>query len=288
MRHFFAGSLLAVILLTGCGPSAQETEFVAQKALLERQNRGIRELIAEAEQGSLVPADRFLVGIDERIVADLLRSQLPMERPLGKRFIVHLDSATVLLRDKFGAITLEGDVHRPATPQRKTAVRIHGGLGAVVIDPDTDLLNITIAIDRLELLQAGILDKVLGHGGKKFMAEKGRGMLQDALPTLKIPVGLAQKIRLPAIRESALQLDSLVVPLSVSVERVIAAGGKLWVTVDAEVGKVTGAEEGVGVSVKRRPKSSAVTAPKPVPRTGTPSPSSSSQPEKTKRSGGGT
>jgi len=288
MRHFFAGSLLAVILLTGCGPSAQETEFVAQKALLERQNRGIRELIAEAEQGSLVPADRFLVGIDERIVADLLRSQLPMERPLGKRFIVHLDSATVLLRDKFGAITLEGDVHRPATPQRKTAVRIHGGLGAVVIDPDTDLLNITIAIDRLELLQAGILDKVLGHGGKKFMAEKGRGMLQDALPTLKIPVGLAQKIRLPAIRESALQLDSLVVPLSVSVERVIAAGGKLWVTVDAEVGKVTGAEEGLGVSVKRRPKSSAVTAPKPVPRTGTPSPSSSSQPEKTKRSGGGT
>jgi len=288
MRHFFAGSLLAATLLAGCGPSAQETEFIAQKALLERQNRGIRELIAEAEQGSLVPADRFLVGIDERIVAELLRSQLPMERPLGKRFIVHLDSATVLLRDKFGAITIEGDVHRPSTPQRKTKVRIHGGLGAVVIDPNTDLLNITIAIDRLELLQAGIMDKVLGHGGKKFMAEKGRGMLQDALPTLKIPVGLAQKIRLPAVRESALQLDSLVVPLSVSVERVIAAGGKLWVTVDAEVGKVTGAEEGVGVSVKRRPKSTAAPAPKPVPQFGAPSPSSSSPPEKTKRNGGGT
>ena len=288
MRHFFAGSLLAVILLTGCGPSAQETEFVAQKALLERQNRGIRELIAEAEQGSLVPADRFLVGIDERIVAELLRSQLPMERPLGKRFIVHLDSATVLLRDKFGAITIEGDVHRPATPQRKTKVRIHGGLGTVVIDPNTDLLNITIAIDRLELLQTGILDKVLGHGGKKFMAEKGRGMLQDALPTLKIPVGLAQRIRLPAIRESALQLDSLVVPLSVSVERVIAAGGKLWVTVDAEVGKVTGAEEGVGVSVKRRPKSAAVPAPKPAPESGAARPPNSSQPEKARGNGGGT
>lgn len=253
MRRFSAGLLSAVALLAGCGPSGEETEFVAHKAFLERQNRGIRELIAEAEQGSLVPSGRFLVGIDEEIVADLLRSQLPMERPLGKRFIVHLDAATVRLRDKFGVITIEGDVHRPATPQRKTRVRIHGGLGAVVIDPGTDLLNITIAIDRLELLQAGILDKALGRGGKKFVAETGRGMLQDALPTLKIPVGLAQKIRLPAIRESALQLDSLVVPLNVSVERVIAAGGKLWVTVDAEVGKVTGAEAGVGVSVQRKP-----------------------------------
>lgn len=251
MRDFMAVSLLAATLLAGCGPSTQEADFLAQKALLERQNRGLRELIAEAEQGSLVPADRFLVGIDERIVADLLRSQLPLERPLGKRFIVHLDSATVHLRDKFGAITLEGDVHRPETPQRKTAVRIYGGLGAVAIDPATDLLNINIAIDHLELLQAGILDKVLGRGGKKFMADKGRGMLQDALPTLKIPVGLTQQIRLPAVRESAMQLDSLAVPLSVSVERVIAAGGKLWVTVNAEVGKMTGANTGVGVSVKR-------------------------------------
>jgi len=287
MRPFVAGTLLAAALLAGCGPSTQETEFTTQKALLERQNRGLRELIAEAEQGSLVPADRFLVGIDERIVADLLRSQLPMERPLGKRFIVHLDSATVRLRDKFGVITIEGDVHRPATPQRKTRVRIHGGLGAVVIDPDTDLLNIKIAIDRLELLQAGMLDKLLGRGGKKFLAEKGHGMLQEALPTLKIPVGLAQKIRLPAIRESALQLDSLVVPFNVSVERVIAAGGKLWVTVDAEVGKVTGAEAGLGVSVKRRPKS-AVPSAKPAPDSGAASPPGSAPPQKTQTKGGGT
>ena len=107
----------------------ERAEFVTanclcRKAMLERQNQGIRELIAEAERGSLVPRDRFLIGIDEAIVGDLFRTQLPLERPLGKHFRVHLDSATVSLRDKFGAITIEGYVYRPRRPDRRTAVRV--------------------------------------------------------------------------------------------------------------------------------------------------------------------
>jgi hypothetical protein len=282
------GCLLAAGLLAGCAPSGQETDFLARKASLQRQNRGIRELIAEAERGSLVPTDRFLVGIDEKIVADLLRSQLPLERPLGKRFIVHLHSATVLLRDKFGAITIEGSIYRRKTPERKTAVRILGGLGAVAIDPKTDLLSVSIALDRIELLEAGILEKFLGSGGKKFIAEKGRGYLQDALPALKIPVGLAQNLRVPAIQEGPIQLDSLVVPLNLSVERVIAVGGKLWVTLNAEVGKVTGGEEGLGVAVKKKPrKPGAAPSPKPLPRSGAASPPGSSRPANTNHAGGG-
>ena len=293
MRDTAVGYLLAAGLaaglLAGCAPSGQETEFLARKALLQRQNRGIREMIAEAERGSLVPADRFLVGIDEKIVADLLRVQLPVERPLGKRFIVHLDRATVLLRDKFGAITIEGNIHRPETPERKTAVRILGGLGAVAIDPKTDLLSVSIAIDRLELLEAGILEKFLGPGGKKFLSDKGRGMLQDALPALQIPVGLAQNIRVPAIQAGPIQLDSLVVPLNLSVERVIAAGGKLWVTLHAEVGKVTGGEEGLEVAVKKKPrKPVAAPSAKPLSKTGATSPPGSSGPEPANRAGGGT
>jgi hypothetical protein len=160
-----------------------------------------------------------------------------------------------LLRDKFGAITIEGNLHRRATPERKTAVRIFGGLGAVTIDPVTDLLSISIAIDHIELLQAGILESILGRGGKKFLAERGRGLLQDAIPNLQIPVALGRDIKIPAFQEGGIKLDSLVVPLNLSVERIIAAGGKLWVTLHAEVGKVIGAEGGLGVAVKKKPKS---------------------------------
>lgn len=250
--------LLASGFLAGCAPSEEESVFLARKALLERQNRGIRELIAEGERGSMVPADRFLVGIDEKIVGDLFSAQLPLERPLGKHFMVRLDSATVLLRDKLGVVTIEGTIYRPATPDRRTAVRIFGGLGAVVVDSTTDMLSISIAIDHIELLQAGMLESVLGRGGKKFLAEKGRGMLQDALPDLRIPVVLGRKIQIPAFEEGGIRLDSLVVPLNLSVERVIAARNKLWVTLNADIGRVTGAEEGLGVVIKKKPRAKGV------------------------------
>ena len=246
--------LLVATLLAGCAPSQEETTFLASKALLERQNQGIRELIQEEESGSLVPTDRFLIGVDESIVGGLLRSQLPLERPLGKRFVVRLESATVSLRDKFGVITIEGSVHRKKAPDKKTAVRILGGLGAVAIDSTTDRLHVNIAIDQVEILQAGILEGVLGRGGKKFLSEKGRPLIQDALPPLEIPVVLGRSIKIPSLQEEGFQLDSLLVPLHLSVERVIAAGGKLWVTLNAEVGTVTGAEEGLGVAIKKKPK----------------------------------
>ena len=261
MPRSLALGLLGLLSLAGCAPSEQETQYLAQKALLARQNQGIRELIAEAERGSMVPTDRFLLGIDEKLVAELLSAQLPLERPLGKRFIVRIDSATVLLRDKFGAITIDGTVYRPKTPDRKTALRVYGGLGAVSIDSTTDMLSIAIAIDHIELVQAGILEDVLGRGGKKFVAEKARDRIQEALPKLEIPVALARKIRIPAIEEGAVHLDSLAVPLNLSVERVIAGGGKLWVTLNAEVGKVTGAEEGLGVTVKKKKSRGPATSP---------------------------
>lgn len=257
IRDIAVGSLAIVALLAGCAPSGEEIEFEARKAVLLRQNQGLREMIAEGEQGTLIPTGRFLVGIDESVLADLLRLQLPVERPLGKQFVVHLDRATVDLRDKYGRMTLEGDIHRTATPQRRTAVRILGGLGSVVIDSTTHLLRVGIAVDRVELLEAGILENVLGSGARKFISEKGRDLLQDKLPTLQVPVALAQEIRVPELREGPIQLDSLSVPLDLSVERVLAAGGKLWLTIGAEVGPVVGAEEGLGVSVKgksRKPK----------------------------------
>jgi hypothetical protein len=252
MVRSLVATLLGVSLLAGCAPSEQEAEFLARRALLQRQNQGIRDLIAEEERGSLVPADRFLIGIDESVLGDLFRSQLPLERPLGKRFVMRLDSAAVSLRDKFGAVTIEGSVHRPKTPDRRTAVRIFGGLDSVAIDPATGTLHVKIAIDHIDILQAGILEGVLGRGGRKFIAQVGRPMIQDAIPRFEIPVVLGRSIRVPPVEAAGLQLDSLQVPLNLSVERVLAAGGRLWVTIQAGVGTVTGAEQGLGVAVKKK------------------------------------
>jgi hypothetical protein len=253
-RRRTIATLLLLVLLAGCSPSEKETEFLARKALLERQNRGLRELIQDEEKGSLVPQNRFLVGLDEKVVQGLFNSQLPLERPLGKRFVIRLENATIQFRDKYGLVIVEGSVYRPKTPDRKTAIRVYGGLGEVQVDSTTNLLTIRIAIDDIELTQAGILENVLGSGGKKFLATKAKGYLTDALPAIQVPVGLAREIRLPPIKTGAVTIDSLKIPLDISIERVIAAKQKLWVTLHADVGKIAGGEQGVGVAIKKKKK----------------------------------
>jgi hypothetical protein len=79
-----------------------------------------------------------------------------------------------------------------------------------------------------------------------------------------------------------------VVPLDLSVERVLAAGGKLWVTLDAQVGKVIGAEEGLGIAVKKKPrKPVAPSAAKPARETRPPGPPAASRPASVDTAGGG-
>ena len=241
-------------LVAGCSPSDEEVRYQAKRALLERQNQGIRELIEDERNGRLVPADEFLVGIDDDIVADLFRLELPLERPLSDKFRIRLEKATVSFEDKYGSIVVQGAVFRPQTPDRRTAVIVHGGLGEVSIDPKSNLLQIRIAVDDIELVTAGILEPVLGNAGKRFIAQKGKEKLEEALPTLQVPVALAQDIQVPALEEGAVQLESFTIPLDVSVNHVFAAAGKLWVTFDAKVGKITGADKGLGVSVGRKGK----------------------------------
>jgi hypothetical protein len=246
--------LACTVVLAGCSPSDDQVRFEAKRALLERQNQGVRELIDEEREGKLVPPDQFLVGIDDDIVAELFRLELPLERPLGKHFNIRLEKATVSFKDKYGSIVVEGSMFRPETPDRKTAVVVHGGLGKVSIDPKSGLLQIKIAVDDIQLVSAGILDPVLGNAGKKLIAQTGKAKLEEALPTLQVPVALAQNITVPAIQQGSIQLDKFTIPLDVSVNHVFAASGKLWVTFEAKVGTITGAETGLGVKVGKKAK----------------------------------
>src|SRR5262249_39410796 len=126
--------------------------------------------------------------------------------------------------------------------------------GSVQMGCISSRLTIQIALDDIEILQAGILEHVLGSGAKKFLATKAKGYLQDALPPIQVPVGLAREIRLPPIKSGAVTVDSLKIPLDISVERVMAAGQKLWVTLNAQVGTIAGGEQGVGVAIKKKKK----------------------------------
>ena len=92
-----------------------------------------------------------MIGVDEKVVRELLRSQLPFDLPLGNSFVVRVSDATVQLRDKRGRVQLRGEIHRPATPDRHTGVAVTGSVGSVRIDPGTELLTMNITLEHLEL-----------------------------------------------------------------------------------------------------------------------------------------
>ena len=252
-RCLLAATLLAV-LASGCGPSEEEVQFQARRVELERRAQGLRELVAEAEQGSLIPSDRFFVGVGEQLVEDLFCSQLPLEQPLEDRFVVRLERAEMEFDDKYGAVRIEGRIHPVRFPDRRVALRIEGGLGEASIDPETGMLRARVAIDHIDIAEAGGLEELLGRGAIRYLGDKGRALLEEAIAPIEVPVTLERAVPVPAVAEGGVRFAALEVPLEVSVERVLALGGKLWVSFDADVGSVKGGEDGLGVEIRKKPK----------------------------------
>lgn len=248
-------------MLLACGPSEEEVRYQARRAELERRARGLRELVADAEQGSLIPTDRFFVGVGETLVQDLFRSQLPLDQPLEDRFVVRLESAAIELDDRYGAVRIEGRIHPVRFPARQVALRIEGGLGEAAIDPATGILRVRVAIDHIDIAEAGGLERVLGRGVISYLGGKGRELLEEAIPPIEVPVTLERAVPVPAVEEGGVRFAALEVPLEISVERVLAVGGKLWVVFAAGVGPVKGGEQGLGVELHRRPEPAPETAP---------------------------
>lgn len=248
-----------LVLLAACGPSEEQVQYEARKAELERRAQGLRELVADAEQGTLIPTDRFFVGVGEELVQDLFRSQLPLEQPLEDRFVVRLESAEMDFDDKYGSVRIQGRIHPVRFPSRQVALKIDGGLGEAAIDPATGILRVRVAIDHIDIAEAGGLEKVLGRGVISYLGGKGRELLEEAIPPIEVPVKLERAVPVPAVEEGGVRFAALEVPLEVSVERVLAVGGKLWVAFHAGVGPVKGGEQGLGVEIHKRPKPEAAT-----------------------------
>jgi hypothetical protein len=194
------------------------------------------------------------VGVDETLADELFESQLPLERVVRGLVRVQLDSATFRFREKYGTVRIDGNIRFRGLPVPPVALGIQGGLEEAEVDPETGILRVRIAIDHVELEQAAGLEGILGRGAINFLGGGAREILAQVLPPLEVPVAIEQAIPVPALEEGGVRLSALEVPLEVSVERVLAAGGKLWVIFDAAVGTVVGGEKGLGVEIDTGPK----------------------------------
>ena len=244
-------ALLAASILTGCAPSEEEASFLAKRELLRRQNQGIRELIEEEEKGSLVPTGRFLIGVDETIVggcfAPSFRSSArsasgSSSASRAPRCSCATSSAPSRSRASSTALG-----HRIAGPPCASSAASERWRSI----PRGRQLRVSIAIDHIELLQAGSW-----RGSSAAEARSSSPRREPAPPGRPASARDAGRARAldPRSRDPGRRAPARFarVPLHLSVERVIAAQGKLWVTLHAEVGAVTGAEKGLGVAVGKK------------------------------------
>src|SRR5687768_17084583 len=95
-RRAALGLLLLLLLGGACrgrGPEAR-----AEAARLKRQIAGMRALLAAAS-GALLSPDRLAIGIDDRLIRDLINRELPFEATVLERLRCRVLSADVTVED---------------------------------------------------------------------------------------------------------------------------------------------------------------------------------------------
>lgn len=234
---------LAAAAALGChrpGEHHHETAATAERAVLERQLRGLRGLVAAAETGTLVPFEHVLAVAEEGLVQDLLRGTLPFERIVADRYRIRVEKAEVQFRDGFGLVRLDGRATLVSSPAEAVSaeVTVFGALDIVELDPSGTLRG-SVTIIALDARRVG----VLGMGTRdveRLVEDLARERLDSfsALASrLEIPIQLESEVRLPGVAASGVRIEGATVPVRARVADVKAFDGRLWVCIEAATGE---------------------------------------------------
>lgn len=233
-RAWRACLVAAGLLLPGCGPA--EPPEVAQarleKAVYEQQIAGLEKLLAEAERGDILPADRLAVGIDESVVRELVNATLPREVRVGTEFSVLMQSAQAYFRFTKAGVIVEGRLRSTRFPGQFVAVQLLGALD------DVRLENGRLA-GRVRLVTAQIQGASLGSLARDVLdraVKEHLGEIEAAIPAFEVPVRLEQAIRIKGLDEGPVSVPPGRLAVEMSVARLLPANERLWVMVDVKLG----------------------------------------------------
>jgi hypothetical protein len=229
-------SMAVALLAGGCGRTEEAGELHARKKTLEREVKGLREVVARLDRGEAgFPPGDVMIGVEDGLLRELLEAQLPLEADVD-RFHVRLDKAQVAFRGS-PLVTLEGRVALRDQAGIESDVRLLGALDAIRLDPETGTLRATIAVDHIDLKRVAGLEQIVSGAALDDLAQTLREQLAGRLPPITIPVKVQQRIDLPALITGPVRIDGASMPLEVQVSQVLAVGGTLWVAVRVHAGE---------------------------------------------------
>ncbi len=236
-------SCLLLALAARCGGGPSTGEHHAKLALLEREVSGLRASVAKLQKGEAVlPEDAVVVSIAEGVVMQFLTAQLP--------FTIEVESYRIELKDAKAnftgspAVTLQGAIVHKEHPDYVGEVRAIGALDRVEVDSSTGTLRARVAIDHVDLLQMGGLEKILGGGTLDELARRVRLQLAGKVPEIQIPVKIEQAIDLPSITQGPVRVQGASMPLAVSVADLFAGQGTLWIALNVVPGELVKVKAG--------------------------------------------
>lgn len=231
-----AAALVATLAGAGCAggdDSAGAGDLRAQRVVLEREVEGLRAIVQRLERGQpLLPADDIAVAIDEAFVRDLVLAQLPFDADVD-RFHVRLTDVDVQFRGS-PTLQLHGRIQVRDRPDVTAAVSLFGALDDLRIDAGRTMLRATLAADHLTIAETTGLAQYLSGETLDELARRVRIETSRQLPAVRIPVAVQQGIDLPAVTDGVVRLAAARLPLAASISQVVAARGRLWISVHVE------------------------------------------------------
>jgi hypothetical protein len=202
----------------------------AREALLSRQNQELAKLASAAENGALLDFESMLIVVDQALVRDLLRAVTPLEADVGSGVHMKIDSADASFEDGVALVSMTGtaSVGGASVGSRVTVL---AAIDVVELQPASGVLECRVSILGVDAPGT----RALGHDDTvdRLTEALARGGLSLLLGSLEIPVGVEDRLSIPAVESKRLQIAAVNLPLRIAVRQVKAFGGRLWVYVDA-------------------------------------------------------
>jgi len=74
-----------LVWTAACRPPGTDERPPVAEIVLERQQQGLKVLIAAAKEGRLIPFEQVLVTVSQELVQGLIEATLPYEQDLAER-----------------------------------------------------------------------------------------------------------------------------------------------------------------------------------------------------------
>jgi hypothetical protein len=228
--------LLNLLLLNAaCRPPGTTERPPVEVVVLERQQQGLKTLIAAAKEGRLIPFEQVLVVVSQELVQGLIEATLPYEQDLAERYRVRVESVHVTFEDGFALVQLRGRASLVSDAQTTAEIDLYGGIDVVDLDPQTGILRGRVTIFALETQRVSLVG--VPAPVRRLVDDLGREQLkvfEPLLNSIEIPVRLEQKVDVPAVNQAGIKIAAASLPLQAAVVDVKAFRGKLWICASAK------------------------------------------------------